>query len=137
MRLFSARHEFPTEWAKFQRPAPGANQRFELALNLRDEHYPFWSQGRLESVTRVDILVWSTKKPVPASLDVFDKADKADAAAKKDTLGKDSTMGNLLIGKLTSAANGIALPAKPVGEVKLYLDDNAIRDLWIAITWGK
>jgi hypothetical protein len=137
VRLFPVRHEFPTEWAKFQRQTPGANQRFELALNLRDEHYPFWSQGHLKSVKRVDILARPTKIPVPASLDVFDKADKADAAAKKDTLVKETTMGNVLIGKFTNAASGIALPAKPVGELKLYFDDNAIGDLWIAITWGK
>jgi Tc toxin complex TcA C-terminal TcB-binding domain len=136
VRLFPVRHEFPTEWAKFQRQTPGANQRFELALNLRDEHYPFWSQGHLKSVKRVDILARPTKIPVPASLDVFDKADKADAAAKKDTLVKETSMGNVLIGKFTNAVNGIALPAKPVGELKLYFDDNAIGDLWIAITWG-
>jgi Tc toxin complex TcA C-terminal TcB-binding domain len=136
VRLFPVRHEFSTEWAKFQRQTPGANQRFELALSLRDEHYPFWSQGHLKSVKRVDILARPTKIPVPASLDVFDKADKADAAAKKDTLVKETTMGNVLIGKFTNAVNGIALPAKPVGELKLYFDDNAIGDLWIAITWG-
>ena len=59
VRLFSVRHEFPTEWAKFQSQTPGANQRYELTLNLRPEHYPFWSQGRLNKVTRVEIYAWS------------------------------------------------------------------------------
>lgn len=83
VRLFSVRHEFPTEWAKFQGQTPGANQRFELVRNLRDEHYPFWSQGCLNSVERVDILARSTKDPVPVSMDVFDKADQNDGTAKK------------------------------------------------------
>ena len=33
VRLFSVRHEFPTEWAKFQSQTPAPDQRFELALN--------------------------------------------------------------------------------------------------------
>ena len=137
VRLFSMRHEFPTEWAKFQNQTPGANQRFELALALREEHYPFWSQGRLNSVTRVDILARSTKDPAPANLDVFDKASDLPQAAKKDTVNKDAALGNLLVGKLTGGATGIALPAKPEGELKLFFADNkAMADLWIAVTWS-
>ena len=94
VRLFSVRHEFPTEWAKFQAQTPGANQRFALELKLRAEHYPFWSKGRLNSVTRVDILARSSKAAAPASLDVFDKADKTDARNEARYTHKDVTMGN-------------------------------------------
>ena len=128
VRLFSIRHDFPTEWARFQGQKPGLNQRFELALNLRTEHYPYWSQGRLKSVKRVDILARSTK----ASLDIFDKVDQNDATVKKDSLAKDTTFGNLLVGKLTQ----IALPTNPVGEFQLFFDDNTMEDVWIAVTWG-
>jgi len=124
VRLFSVRHEFPTEWAKFQ-GQPGANQRYALTLNLRPEHYPFWSQGRLNSVKDVDILARSTKDSVP----VFDN-DQPEAS-KKDTLTKDTTLGNLLVGKLVN----IVLP-KPVGELKLFFDDKAMADLWIAVKWS-
>lgn len=133
VRLFSVRHEFPTEWAKFQGQTPGANQRFELALNLREEHYPFWSQGRLNSVLRVDLLARSTKDPIPASLDVYDKVNDQPAAAKKDTLAKDPALGNLLVGKLSN----IAVPTNPVGELKLFFDDKTMEDLWITVTWSK
>jgi hypothetical protein len=64
VRLFSVRNEFQTEWSKFQNKTPGNNQRFELTLNLRPEHYPFWSQGHLNNVVRVDILARSTESPV-------------------------------------------------------------------------
>lgn len=131
VRLFSVRHEFPTEWARLQGQTPGANRRSELTLNLRDEHYPFWSQKRLNSVKRVDIVARSSKVPVPARLDVFDKADKADMTVKA-ALGKDTAMGNLLIGNLTNTA----LPGRPVGELKLFFDDKAITDLWIAVKWS-
>jgi hypothetical protein len=131
VRLFSVRHEFPTEWAKFQSQTPAANQRYELALNLREEHYPFWSQGRLDSVARVDILARSTKESVP-SLVVSDNADQNDGTAKQDSLVKDTTLGNLLVGKLVN----IALPEKPTGDLKLFFDDKAMADLWIAVTWS-
>lgn len=128
VRLFSVRHEFPSEWARFKGHTPGVNQRFELALNLREEHYPFWSRGRLNRVLRVDLLARSTKDPVPVSLDVFDKAQNG----AKDTLDKKAALDNLLVGRLTK----IGLPSSPVSEVKFFLEDREIGDLWVAVTWA-
>lgn len=130
VRLFSVRHEFPSAWASFMGQAPGADQRFELALNLRPEHYPYWSQGFLKSVTRMDILASSPQD----SLEVFDRSKKSEKA-KKDRLVKNSAMGDLLVGKFTNEENGIALPS-PVGEIKLFFDERALDDLWIAVTWS-
>jgi hypothetical protein len=126
VRLFSLRHEFPTEWAKFQGQTPATNQRFELALNLRPQHYPFWSQGRLNRVSRVDILARSTESAVSTSVIVFDSAD-----TKKGTLTKDASLGNLLRGSLT-----IDPSATPHGEWKLFFDSKAMADLWIAVAWS-
>lgn len=124
MRLFSIRHEFPTEWAKFQNQNDSGNQRFELVLNLRPEHYPYWSQGRLNSVKRVDILV-SSSEPV---LDVFDKAEN-DGTEKKDSLVKAPKFGNLLVGKLTGEV-------KPLGEFRIFFNKRTMKEIWIAITWS-
>ena len=135
MRLFSVRHEFPAEWARFTNQVPPADHRFELKLNLRPEHYPFWSQGRLKKVTRVDVLARSTATSIPGSIEVWDKAAKNDdpaSPAKKDSLTKDRALGNLLVGRLTK----IALPAKPAGEFTLFFDDKALTDLWLALTWS-
>jgi Tc toxin complex TcA C-terminal TcB-binding domain len=132
VRLFSVRHEFPTEWARFQRQVPAAGQRHELALTLRSEHYPFWGQERLKQVKRVDILARSMQDPAPASLDVFDQIDDQPGQAKKDSLVKNAALGDLLVGKLTE----IALPASPMGAFKLYFGDKTLEDLWFAVTWG-
>lgn len=136
-RLFSTRHEFPGEWAKFQSQASDPAKRFELTLNLRKEHYPYWSQGRLNAVTRVDIVVRSAQSPVPGSIGIADKLDRVDAPgnppANKDSLTKDAAMGNLLIGKLTN----IALPAQPDAQQKLFFDVKEMSDLWIAVTWSE
>lgn len=133
VRLFSVRHEFPSDWARFQSQTPGPNRRYGLELAFRPEHYPFWSQGRLTSVKSVMLLGRSTKDPVPGSIDVFDRADTTDAAAKKDTLAKDATLGDLLVGKLAN----VPMPQKPAGHVKLFFEDaKALSDLWIALIWS-
>lgn len=130
-RLFSVRHEFPTEWAKFRSKTTVDGQRFELKLDLKKEHFPFWSHNRLDKVINVDILVKTNLEQIPDSLQIADKEMKNDSAAKSDSLNKDPSFGNLLIGKFEE----IALPQKPIGELNLYFDENDISDLWIGITW--
>jgi hypothetical protein len=49
VRLFSVRHEFPTEWSRFRNQPPAAGER-RLTFTLRPEHYPFWIHGRLHEV---------------------------------------------------------------------------------------
>jgi hypothetical protein len=132
VRLFSIRHEFPSEWAKFQSKKPTANERYELALKLRSEHYPFWSQRRLKSVKQVNILCRSTQNPSPGSLGIADKLDKNDGSAKTDALAKDANLGDLLVGNLSK----LGLPAKPDQEMKIFFETNAISDLWVAVMWG-
>ncbi len=135
VRLFSVRDEFPNEWAKFQRQLPGPNQRFSLELEFRDEHYPYWSKGHLTSVTGLGVVARGSKAAAPATIDVFNKADKSDA--RHDTLTKDTTMGNLFVGRLTGDGPppGVAVPEAPVGDIKLFFDDKELADLWIAVTW--
>jgi hypothetical protein len=72
---------------KIQEPDPGSQPMFRACPT--PEHYPFWSQGRLNTVTRVDILARSTQEPPPGSIDVADKSGQNDPAAKKDSLVKD------------------------------------------------
>lgn len=137
-RLRSVRQEFPTEWAKFQSQTPATNQRFELTLNLRPEHFPFWSKGRLQGLTRVDILTRSAAIPVPATLGPADKIDRNDVNAQQDTLPKDATLGNLLVGKLEN----IGLPPTPIFsnrkdfQFTLFLDDKDCNDLWFGMSWN-
>jgi hypothetical protein len=127
VRLFSVRNEFPNEWMMFQNQTPAANQRFALTLQLRPECYPFWSQERLYSVQAVNVFVRGTA----SSLDVFDKADKGDNTAKRDTVALDPALGNLMVGTLST----ITLPTSPVGKLELFFEDRTMEDLWIAVTW--
>jgi len=132
MRLFSIRHEFPAEWAKFTTQVSPPNHRYELKLNLRPEHYPIWSQGRVKVVTGVEVFARSTVTPPPSSVNMAAKGDKNDAAAKPDPLAKDVNRGSLLVGKFIE----IPLPA-PEGDLTFFFDDNSFGDLWIGLTWGE
>lgn len=141
VRLFSVRQEFPSEWARFQSHTPAANQRYSLTLELTDAHYPFWSQGRLKTVPRLDVLARSSRATIPGSIDVFEKAEKTDSngapvASRKDTLVKDPAMGNLLVGRFTGGTSGLVRPAKPASEIKLFFEDRTVSDVWLAVTWS-
>lgn len=52
-------------------------------------------------------------------------------SGNENTLAKDATLGNLLIGRLMN----IPLPEKPTGDLKLYFDSADLADLWIAVSW--
>jgi hypothetical protein len=137
VRLFSVRHEFPTEWAKFKSvKIEGATKDAELTLNIREEHYPFWSKGFLEAVKRVDLLAKptkDTKSTITTPITVSNKlTDEPAGTRKEDALVKDFSLGGLKAGKLTT----ISLPA-PTGKFTLYFNDNSMEDLWLALTWGK
>ncbi len=56
VRLFSMRHEFPTEWARFK--GATGNGPFELKVTLRDAHFPFWTVGRKREATA---LAWQVQ----------------------------------------------------------------------------
>jgi len=125
VRLFSIRHEFPTEWAKFKsstitNPVTTA----ELSLNLRPEHYPFWSQNNLTSVKRIDCLAQITKD--------IEVASNATGTENKTALAKNASLGNLRTARLPDAI----LPSL-IGQFILYFNDNSMKDLWLAVSWGK
>jgi Tc toxin complex TcA C-terminal TcB-binding domain len=131
VRLFSIRHEFPTEWAKLQNTQIGAATPVaELTLALRPEHYPFWSQGNLEAIKRADLFV-KTNKALEVSY-------QPNGEGVNDSLVKDASLGNLWVGKLANK-----LDSTPVEKFTVYLkfqsteDLRSTEDIWLAINWGK
>jgi hypothetical protein len=128
VRLFSVRHEFPSEWAKFTSvKIEGAIKTAGLTLKLLPEHYPFWSQGRLKTVKRADVIARTSKPSIAVT-------EKVDGTGKNDTLQDTSLMG-LLKGELKQLAPTV--PVTPEDNpLKLFLDDNLMEDLWLVVTWG-
>jgi len=117
-------HEFPAEWAKFKSlQLEPAHPFGELTFTLREEHYPFWSRGRLNEVKGVEIFARTDQ-------DIVEVADNADGDSP-EPLVKDASLAGLWAGKLT---NTRPLPA-PVGKFTLYLNDNTMEELLAAVTW--
>ncbi len=122
-QLLSVRHEFPSEWAQFRQAAIPPGGAASLGLRLAPEHYPFWARGRVVALESL-VLVADTDK---AAVKVFANADGSGAA---DDLVRDPSRGDLRIGTLAN----VPTPA-PLGAVDLHLDDNSMRELWLALTW--
>lgn len=123
-RLMSMRQEFPSAWARMKATPTG--QRAELAVELREEHYPYWSQGLSRQIRGIEVL--ARAQPGTASVKLFDGAGPT---AHSDTLSRDDTLGGLLRGDLAS----ISLPGS-IGPFSLCLDDPTLDDLWLILTWG-
>jgi Tc toxin complex TcA C-terminal TcB-binding domain len=128
VRLFSIRHEFPTEWAKFQNAKIEGGTPAELTLPLRPEHYPFWSQGNL-TIKRADLFI-KTKETIKVNYKTDVNPDPS------VSLVKDASLGNLWTGKLPnlegSSATDRSLSLTSPSKDKL----RSIEDMWVAITWG-
>ncbi len=125
VRLFSMRHEFPSDWAKLKAATvatPGSLA--PLTFTIRPEHYPYWSKGRLQAVLGVMLYARSTKD--------LQVSDAADGTGNTDSLSGNDALGGLRSGSLKN----IALPA-PTGPWAFYFNDNSMDDLWLAVAWGK
>ena len=137
--LFSVRHEFPSQWAKFQNAAINATTpTAELQLTLIPELYPFWAQGLVGSkpVKAVEFFAEMPANNTTVTVNLYDQADKS-SPAQPDTLSQNPLFGNLLMGslvniKLPAAVTDVTHPA-----LTAYFDNNSMEDLWLAITWGK
>jgi len=133
VRLFSIRHEFPGEWAKFRSiTIGGTTVTAGLSLNLLPQHYPFWAQPLLgpSSIKQIQFLGEMTDGTSSGHI----YANTAGTGAA-DSLAANPAYGNLLVGTLKNAI--APWPPPPTGSINLYFDHNLMKDLWLAITWGK
>ncbi len=129
-RLLSVRHEFPTAWAKFQNQVT-EDSHFDLAINLRREHYPLWAQ-KLNSVARLTIFVKGNKDlQLGSSIDLEitpPKPDSPTTIKESQTNKVDGDFGDLFEWNFPNP------DAVPTGDLKITLNSKAITDLWIAVT---
>jgi hypothetical protein len=137
IRLFSVRHEFPVDWAKFRSVSiGGTNPTATLSLTFLPQHYPFWSQGVLGPASVKAVQLFAEMLPTDKNLTV-NLYDKADKTGNNDTLNQNPLLGNLLTGQLVKIALPAAITDPTHPPLTLYFDDNNIKNLWLATTWGK
>jgi hypothetical protein len=129
VRLFSVGHEFPVDWAKFKSAeAVSTANPVKLALQFRPEHYPFWSQGKLQKVARADVFVRTSAGQ--NSIDIFGKMTDTGAA---DDSTKISVSGKLKTAQLDVEKMPFQSPISPV---ELIFSDKRVEDLWLAVRWA-
>ena len=135
--LFSVRHDFPSQWAKFQSAtiAP-ATPTAELQLTLVPELYPFWAQGIVGS-NPVKAIEFFAEMPTSSSTATININSKADLSGNNDTLSKNPLLNNLLTGSLNKIALPAAITDATHPPLTLYFDNKSMDDLWMTITWGK
>jgi hypothetical protein len=139
VRLFSARNEFPGEWARFKNIKLSDDvQAAELRLQFREEHYPYWSKGRLGTITHVEALarvIDDTTEIRIARHGADDSNGDGEREIMEGALSASPIQG-LLRGTLSQLESAVPVSASGA-TLLLYFDNNeSIEDLWLAVAWG-
>jgi hypothetical protein len=93
--LFSVRHDFPSQWAKFVSTTISATTpSAELELALVPELYPFWSQGIVGS-NPVKAVAFFAEMPGGSATTTINMNDKADLTGNDDTLAVNPLLNNV------------------------------------------
>jgi hypothetical protein len=127
IRLFSVRQEFSSDWNKFVSQQSNTDKQFELKLELKKEHYPYWSQDNLKKISHIEIVAQCSSNE---DLDV--RIKKENKPENIISCGKDQRFGNLYYVKL----DDIPVIMKPTSQLSLYFSSNEIKDIWIAVNYG-
>ncbi|HET8840716.1 MAG TPA: hypothetical protein VFN35_04575, partial [Ktedonobacteraceae bacterium] len=68
-------------------------------------------------------------------INLYDRKEQTDER-KADALHDKPDFGDLLIGNLDKIALPAAITDQSHPPLTLYFDNNSMKDLWIALTWG-
>ena len=135
--LFSIRHDFPSQWAKFVSTAiSAATPSAELQIALTPELYPFWSQG-IVGKNPVKGVEFFAEMPPGSAAATINLNDQANLTGNGDTLVANPLLNHLFAGSLHKIARPAAITDSTHPPLTIYFDNNSMEDLWMAITWGK
>ena len=96
-------------------------------LKLRQEHFPFWSRGRLKKLKHVDVLAQAD--------DEFKITEKSDGSGNTDLVGAWEK--GFLRGELKNNAKPeLNQSGAVLVEFNLNLTRKSMTNLWLAIKWG-
>lgn len=101
-RLFSAKHEFPSNWHKFLHPSNVQDPTLTLELNLSAERFPFQFRGKTIEIDQVGLFVKRKDSAEGQSLELFltppneSVNDPMNPPNDPTELLSDPTKGNLL-----------------------------------------
>ena len=124
-RLFSLRHEFPTEWYRFLNTADPSTGDHTQQFPLSKERFPFWQQARNIKIREVGVIALSKNGSLPP-VDIFVTPPGATPTEASDvvSLESDATLSGALY-NARSYPMGQEKSAGPSWTVKVKGEDFA------------
>ena len=146
VRLFSAKHEFPSEWHKFLHPTDTATSQ-TLQLDIGNERFPFHLRGRNITVNQVKLFLKLANgaandnlslKVTLSEKDLTNNASPVQFAGPEFT-SSGSPIGTLLFCQAESIAldipKGLVITATKADLASL-LQQSAIDDIWVMCVYS-
>ena len=139
VRLFSMRHEFPTEWHRFLNP-PGSQPDQSVPLSLTPDRFPFQLPNKTITIKELELFLKVSKPDAyttPLTLSFAPTGQVQQVSLVKDPNMKDLPRGtkgfNATLGAWTLSAKSADIPASLSlpGSAPVRLNPEAIEDLWI------
>ena len=144
-RMFSLKHEFPSEWHRFLHPEPGTENQMLVLGSLKDRLPFFANNQKVSSLTVQSVMLFTPIKELTASLLRFQKAedlDNVDAEPIPITLEQGAAINQLQqyeASDVNQNLNGFwALQVNlPVSEVNqpVPLTADQLQDAWLVIKY--
>ncbi|MBD2565344.1 MULTISPECIES: Tc toxin subunit A-related protein [Nostoc] len=144
LRMFSAKHEFSTEWYRFLHPSDEVTKAQSMRLDLTQERFPFQLRGKSIQFKSVQLFLKlkDTIANPPQSINLFVTKPSAaqdelnnqntitpqNESTDKVTLERDSTFGNLLHGEMPSS-EGFGSRSIKVSKDDITSIQDAIEDI--------
>lgn len=140
VRLFSIRHEFPSEWARFQRAQVAPGQTATLAFELKDDHFPFRMQEAFTNAKRFHVFGRTKEQKVEIELFRGNAASPPAAPPPLQSIAKSTLIGGEGVIPSPPPAPPAPQPAPvsfdPRGRFELRMDSIAFDDIWLVMDWS-
>jgi hypothetical protein len=128
-RLFSLRHEFPTEWAKFQNQVEPIDSCFQFDMKLRREHYPFWARDLKLVVAKIAVLVRSGMELSQQERKLTFSASPTGASSEKDLSAHEKYKG-IFVGTFEKPS------APATGDWQFGFRKKTFSDAWVVVSFS-
>ncbi len=117
------KNDFPTEWYKFSSAEIDDNNKVGLKIDLKKEHYPYWSSAKLNGIKSIHVFAISDALQ---ELEIFDENNQSFALVKNDEMGSNVLSANW---------STFDLP-NDIGEFELFFEENDFDDLIFIVNYG-
>jgi hypothetical protein len=94
MRMFSMRHEFPSEWHKFLHPGTEGSEQV-LSFTIGKERFPFFVQDRTIVVMKIEVFAKSTQAGDYQMVLSYINSDEDPITSSQITMPQSDTYGGL------------------------------------------